>query len=128
METLERTKYIRKNKKLSKEINLKEEYLTTLETQDREDLQCVDSDCSKYMTRDDDKFLKKQKEPHGKSWRRKEDSKDIEETKISNIKKVFQDDEGFKSGIDMIDIHYVGNKDDEEGITDIGGSEDGCFF
>ena len=46
-------------------------------------------DCSKYMTRDDDKFLKNQKEPHGKSWRRKEDSKDIEETKISNIKKGF---------------------------------------
>ena len=41
------------------------------------------------MTGDEDKFLKNQKEPHGKSWRRKEDSKDIEENKISNIKKGF---------------------------------------
>ena len=30
--------------------------------------------------------------PHGKIWRRKEDSKSEEETKISNIKEVSQDD------------------------------------
>ena len=76
----------------------------------------------------DDKFLKNQKEPHGKSWRRKEGSKYIEEKKISNIKKVSQDDEGFISVVDMIDIHYDGNKDDEEGVSDSGGIEDGCFF
>ena len=55
-------------------------------------------------------------------------AKDIEETKISNIKKVFQDDEGFNSVVDMIDIHYDRNKDDEEGIIDSGGIEDGCSF
>ena len=63
------------------------------------------------MEKYDDKFLKNQKEPHGKSWR-KEESKDIEETNISSIKKVSQDDEGFNSVVDMIDIHYDGNKDD----------------
>ena len=69
--------------------------------------------------------------PEGTSWKeleRKGDSKDIEETKISNIKKVSQDDEGLNSVVDMIDIHYDGNKDDEEGISDSGGTEDGCFF
>ena len=71
-----------------KEITLKEEFLTTMKTQDKKDIWCVDSDHSKYMIGDDDKFLKNQKEPHGKSSRRKEDSKYIEETKISNIKKV----------------------------------------
>ena len=65
------------------------------------------------MTVDDGKFLKTQKEPHRKSWRRKEDSKYIEETNISNIKKISQDDEGFNSVVYMIDIHYDGNKDDE---------------
>ena len=80
------------------------------------------------MTRDEDKFLKTQNAPHGKSWRRKEDSKDIEETKISNIKKVSQDDEEFNSGVDKIDIHYDGYKDDDEIISDSGGTEDGCFF
>ena len=54
------------------------------------------------MTRDEDKFLKTQNVPHGKSWRRKEDSKDIEETNISNIKKVSQYDEVFNSAVDMI--------------------------
>ena len=94
-----------------KERTLKEECLTTLKTQDKEQLWCVDSDRSKYIIGDDDKFLKNQKEPHGKSWRRKEETKDIEETKISNIKKVSQDDEGFNCVVDMIDIHYDGNKD-----------------
>ena len=102
--------------------------MTTLETQDKGDLWCVDSDWSKHMIGDDDKFLKKQKVPHGKSWRKKEDSKDIEETKISIIKKAFEDDEGFNSVVDMIDIHYDGNKDDEEGITDSGGTKYGCLL
>ena len=102
--------------------------MTTLKTQDNEDLWCVDSDRSKYMIGDDEFFLKNQKEPHRKSWRRKEDSKYIEETNISNIKNVSQDDEGFNSVVDMIDIHYDRNKDDEEGISDSGGTEDGCFF
>ena len=99
-----------------------------LKTQDKEDLWCVDSDHSKYMTKDEEIVLKNQKEPHGKSWRRKEDSKDIEETKISNIKTISQDDEGFNSVVDVINIHYDGNKDDEEGISDSSGTEDGCLF
>ena len=52
--------------------------MTTLKTQDREDVWCDDSDRSKYIRGDDDKFLKNQKAPHGKSWRKKEESKDIE--------------------------------------------------
>ena len=68
------------------------------------------------------------KVPHGKIWRRKEDSKDIEETKISNIERGFQDDEGFNNVVDMIEIHYDRNKDDEEEITDSDGTEDGCLF
>ena len=79
------------------------------------------------MIGNDDKFLKNQKEPHGNSWRRNENSKDIEETKISNIKEVSQDDEEFNSVVEKIGIHYDGNKDDEE-VNDGGGTEDGCFF
>ena len=44
------------------------------------------------------------------------------------MKKVSQDDEGFNSVVDMIDIHYDGNKDDEDGISDSGGTEDGFVF
>ena len=73
-------------------------------------------------------FSKIRRNFHERSWRRKEDSKYIEETKISNIKKVSQDDEGFNSVVYMIDIHYDRNKDDEEGISDSGGTEDGLFF
>ena len=79
------------------------------------------------MTRDKDKFLRNQKVPHGKSWRRKEDFKDIKGPKISNIKEVSQDGEEFNSVVDKIEIHYDGNKDDEE-VSDGGGTEDGCFF
>ena len=67
-------------------------------------------------------------EPHGKSWRRKEESKYIEETKIWNIEKVSQDDGVFNSVVDMIGINYDGNKENEEGISDSGGTEYGCFF
>ena len=79
------------------------------------------------MTRYEDKFLKNQKVPHGKSWRKKEESKYIEETNISNIREVSQDDEEFNSVVHKIDIHYDGNKGDEE-VSDGGGTEDGCFF
>ena len=58
MEISERSKDIRKQKKLWKERNLKEECLTTLEIKDKGDLQCVDSDWSKHRTVDDDKFFK----------------------------------------------------------------------
>ena len=101
--------------------------MTTLETQDKGDLWCVDSDWSKHMTGNEDKFLKNQKVPHGKSWRRKEDSKDMEETEISDIENVSQEDEGFNSVVNMINNHYDGNKDDEE-VSYGGGTEDGCFF
>ena len=106
---------------------MKKECLNTLETQDKGDLWCVDSDWSKHMTGNEDKFLKNQIVPHGKSWRRKEDSKDIKENKISNIKEVSQYDEEFNSVVEKIGIHYDGNKDDEE-VSDGGGIEDGFFF
>ena len=87
-----------------------------MKTQDKGDLWCVDNDCSKQMTGDEDKFLnsKNQKVPHGKSWRRKENSKDVEETNISNIKEVSQDDEEYNSVVDKNGICYDGNKYDEE--------------
>ena len=44
MEISERSKYIRKHKNIWKEITLKEECLTTLETQVKGDLWCVDND------------------------------------------------------------------------------------
>ena len=50
----------------------------------------------------------------------------MEETKISNIKKVSQDDESFNSVVDKIEIHN--DENDEEGINDSGGTKDGCFF
>ena len=39
-------------------------------------------------------------------WRRKEDSKDIEEINISNISEVSKDDDEHNSAINKIDIHY----------------------
>ena len=57
-------------------------------------------------------------------WRIKEDSKGGEETKISNIKEVSQDDEEFNSVVDNIDIHYDGKKEEEieEEVSDGGGT------
>ena len=50
MEISERPKDMKEKNKLWKERTLKEECLTTLKMQDKEDIQCVDSDLSKYMT------------------------------------------------------------------------------
>ena len=58
MEISEISKDIRKQQKIWKEITLKEECLTTLETQDKGYLWCVDNDWSKHMTGDKDNFLK----------------------------------------------------------------------
>ena len=83
----------------------------------------------KYLSKESKKQIRSvSKVPQGKIWRRKEDSKDIEETKISNIKRVFQDDKGFNNFVYMVDIHYDRNKDDEEGITDSGGTKYGCLL
>ena len=130
MEISKRSKDIRKQKKLWKEITLKEECLTTLETQDKGDVWCVDSDWSKHMIRDEDKFLKKQKVPHENSWRRKEDSKDIEEMKIQNIKEVSQDDEDFNNVVVENDVHHDGKQDEyiEEEVSDCGRTEFECLF
>ena len=49
--------------------------------------------------------------PLGKMWRIKEDSKDIEEIKISNISEVSKDDDGNNSAMDKNDIHYEENQD-----------------
>ena len=55
-------------------------------------------------------------------WRRKEDSKYIEEIKISNISEVSKDDDEHNSSIDKNDIHYEEKQDeyecDEEGYSD----------
>ena len=51
--------------------------------------------------------------PHGNMWRRKEDSKGEEETNISNIKEVSQDDEEHNSVVDENGIHYDGKKDED---------------
>ena len=68
--------------------------------------------------------------PHGKIWRRKEDSKNIEETKISSIKEVSQDYEEHNSVVDENDIHYDGKQDEdiEEEVSDGGGAEVECLF
>ena len=64
--------------------------------------------------------------------RRKEDSKDIEEIKISNSSEVSKDDDEHNSSIDKNDIHYEEKQDgdvkeytdededegDEEGYSD----------
>ena len=50
--------------------------------------------------------------PHGKIWRRKADSKGEEETNISNIKEVSQDDEEHNSVVDKNGIHYDGKHDE----------------
>ena len=44
--------------------------------------------------------------PHGKMWRRKEDSKYIEEINSSNISEVSKDDDEHNSTINKNDIHY----------------------
>ena len=64
------------------------------------------------------------------SWRRKEESKDIEETNISNIKEFSQDDEEFNSVLDENDIHYDEKQDEyiEEEFIDGGGTEFECLF
>ena len=44
-------------------------------------------------------------------WRRKDDSKDVEEIKISNISEVSKDDDEHNNAINKTDIHYEGKKD-----------------
>ena len=63
-------------------------------------------------------------------WRRKEDSKDIEEIEIANISEVSKDDDEHNSAIDKNDNYYEENQDgkvkeyinkdegDEEGYSD----------
>ena len=63
-------------------------------------------------------------------WRKKSDSKKLEETQISNINEVSKDDDEHNSAIDKNDIHYEEKQDgyvreyinedegDEEGYSD----------
>ena len=46
-----------------------------------------------------------------KMWRRKEDSKDVEEIKISNISEVSKDNDEHNRGINKDDILYEENQD-----------------
>ena len=63
-------------------------------------------------------------------WRRKEDSKGEEETKISYNKEVSQDYVKHNSVVDKNNIHYNGNHDEdiEEEVSDGGGAEVECLF
>ena len=66
--------------------------------------------------------------PHGKIWRRKEDSKDVEEIKIPNISEVSKDNDEHNRGINKDDILYEENQDgDIQEYTDKDeGDEEGC--
>ena len=66
--------------------------------------------------------------PHGKMWRRKQDSKDIEEVNISNINEVSKDNDEYNRGINMDDIIYEEKQDgDIKEYTDKDkGDEEGC--
>ena len=68
------------------------------------------------------------KVPLGKIWRRKEDSKDIEEINISNISEVSKDDDEHNYAIDKKGIHYKEKQDGYvKGYTDKNkGHEEGC--
>ena len=66
--------------------------------------------------------------PLGKIWRRKEDSKDIQEIRISNIIEVSKDDDEHYYAIDKKGIHYKEKWDgDVKGYIDKNeGDEEGC--
>ena len=66
--------------------------------------------------------------PVWKIWRRKEDSKYIEEINISNISEVSKDDNEHNYATDKKSIHYKEKQDgDVKGYTDKNeGDEEGC--
>ena len=66
--------------------------------------------------------------PLGKIWRRKEESKDIEEIKISNISEVSKDNYEHNRGINKDDILYEEKRDGDikEYIDKDKGDEEGC--
>ena len=66
--------------------------------------------------------------PLGKIWRRKEDSKDIEEINISKISKVSKDDDEHNYSTDKKVIHYKEKQDGYvKAYTDKNeGDEAGC--
>ena len=66
--------------------------------------------------------------PHGKMWRRKEDSKYVEEIKISNISEVSKDNDEHNRGINKDDILYEEkqNGDIKEYTDKVEGVEEGC--
>ena len=66
--------------------------------------------------------------PHGKMWRRKENSKDVEEIKISNISEVSKDNDEHNRGTNKDGILYEEKQDgDIKEYTDkYEGDEEGC--
>ena len=85
----------------------------------------------KYISKESNKQTRSvRRVPHGKMWRRKVDSKGEEETNISNIKEVSQDDVNHNSVVDRNNIHYNGKHDEyiEEEVSDGGGAEVECMF
>ena len=63
-------------------------------------------------------------------WRRKVESKGEEETKISNIKEVSQEDVKNNSVVNKNNNHYNGKHDEniEEEVSDGGGAKVECLF
>ena len=51
------------------------------------------------------------KNTHGKMWRRKEESNDVEEIKISNISEVSKDNDEHNRGVNKDDILYEEKQD-----------------
>ena len=83
----------------------------------------------KYLSRESKKQTRSvSKVPHGKMWRRKEDSKDIEEINISNISGVSKDDDEHNYATDKKGIRYKEKQDVYvKGYTDKNeGDEEGC--
>ena len=64
--------------------------------------------------------------PLGKIWRIKEESKDIEEIKISNISEVSKDNNEHNRGINKDDILYEEKQDIKAYIDKDEGDEEGC--
>ena len=85
----------------------------------------------KYLSKESKKQTRSvHRVPRGKIWRGKAHSKGEEETNISNIKEVSQDDVKHNSVVDHNNIHYSGNHDEntEEEVSDGGGAEVECLF
>ena len=88
----------------------------------------------KQYTNTKDDGIQVSRTPHGKTWKKKSDYEDSEETQNSNISEVSKDDDEHTSAINKDDIQYEEKQDgdikeytdededegDEEGYSDCG--------